>query len=191
MPRGQSLAKVVIAEISGYKGIAAQPMRSRGRTIAIVRLALIDLRRFFTLPIPIDLLRMYVRESDVVARLVEEAKRLGWVDDFLELYQVEYERRDLNLQWTCHRAGIRNTRELDQACVAHYNKALKFFGALSSQAKVAYVDNLWIAEPVLITEFTVLVSHLDCFSARLLMNRAYAHKEFQRGVFAIAEQVQT
>jgi hypothetical protein len=156
-----------------------------------VRLALISLRCFFTLPIPIESLREYVRDSDVVARLVAEAKRVGWVDDFLELYPTEYERRDLDLQWTCHRAGIRNTRELDRACVAHYNKALKFFAALSSQTKVAYVDDLWIAEPVGITDLTVLVSHLDCFSARLLAKRPYAHKDFQRGIFAIAEQVQT
>jgi hypothetical protein len=152
---------------------------------------LISLRCFFTLPIPIDSLREYVRESDVVARLVAEAKRMGWVEDFLELYPVEYERRDLYLQWTCHRAGIRNTRELDRACVAHYNKALKYFAALSAQTKVSYVDELWIAEPVGITELTVLVSHLDCFSADLLANRPYAHKGYQRNLFAIAEQVQT
>jgi hypothetical protein len=151
----------------------------------------ISLRCFFTLPIPLDSLRAYVRESDVVARLVAEAKRLGWVEDFLELYPAEYERRDLYLQWTCHRAGIRNTSELDRACVAHYNKALKFFAALSSQRKVSHVEGLWIAEPVGITELTVLVSHLDCFSARLLANRPYAHKGVQRGVFKIAEQVQS
>ncbi len=73
-------------------------MHATRRGMHPIRVRVSQLAVLFHLPISIDSLRAYVRESDVIARLVAEAKRLGWVEDFLELVQVEHDRRDLDLQ---------------------------------------------------------------------------------------------